>query len=58
MEFIDSSNERKRSWLVSLAMRNDGEDIELNSWMILELVTELMPLRDGEILLMTARRAG
>ena len=58
MEFIDSSSERSKSWLVSLAMRNEGDDMELNSWMILEHVAGLKPWREEEMLLMTARSAG
>jgi len=39
-------------------MRNEGDDMELNSWMILEHVGGLKPWREEEMLLMTARSAG
>lgn len=45
MEFIDSSKDRKRLWLVSLASRKDGEDIELKSCINFVLVTVLKPSR-------------
>ena len=53
-----SNNERSRSWFVSLAKRNDGDDIELKSNMILEQVAGLRPSRYADTLLMTAKRAG
>lgn len=43
MESMDSSKDRKRPWFVSLARRNDGDDIELNSCISLVLVTVLSP---------------
>ena len=53
-----SSNDRSRSWFVSLAKRKDGDDMELKRSMILRHVAELRPSRYAATLLMTARRAG
>ena len=53
-----SSNDRRRLWLVSLARRKDGEDIELNNCMILEQVAALRPSKYAAMLLMTANNAG
>lgn len=43
MEFIDSSKDRKRLWLVSLAKRKDGEDMELKSCINFVLAAVLRP---------------
>lgn len=53
-----SSNDRRRSWFVSLAKRNDGDDMELKRSMIFRHVAELRPSRYAATLLITARRAG
>ncbi len=43
---------------MSLASKNEGDDMELKSCISLELVVELSPSRYGAMLLMTANRAG
>lgn len=53
-----SRSELNRSWFDSFARRNDGDDMELNSWSSLELVVTLIPFRYGAILLMIASKAG
>jgi hypothetical protein len=58
MALMASSNDRRRLWLVSLASRNEGEDMELNNCMILAQVGPLSPSRYAAMLLMTARSAG
>lgn len=45
IELIASNNDRSNEWLVSLARRNDGEDMELNRCIILEQVGALNPSR-------------
>lgn len=58
MAFIDSSNDLRRSWLLSFASRNEGEDIDVYSCMSFVQVVLLMFSRCAEMLLITARRAG
>jgi hypothetical protein len=55
---IDSSSDCKRAWFDSFASRNDGEDMDENSCIIVLLVIVLRPSRYGAMLLMTASRAG
>jgi hypothetical protein len=45
MQLIDSSSDCSRSWFVSFASRNEGEDMELKSCIILEHVGALKPSR-------------
>jgi len=56
--FIDSSNELRRSWLLSLARRKDGEDMDENNCRSLELVVPLMSSKYADMLLITANKAG
>jgi hypothetical protein len=41
MEFITSNKARNRSWLLSFARRNDGDDIDVNNWSNFELAAAL-----------------
>ena len=58
MAFMDSSNELRRSWLLSLARRNDGDDMDENNCNNLEDVVPLMPSKYADMLLITANSAG
>lgn len=58
MAFMLSSSDRRRSWLLSLANKNPGEDIEEKSWSSLDDAEALRFSRWGAILLMTASNAG
>lgn len=58
MAFSASSSDFNRSWLLSLASRNEGEDMEEKSCISLVQVTVLMPSSDAATLLITASKAG
>lgn len=58
MALMASSKDFNSRWLVSLANRNEGEDMVLNSCMIFAQVGLLSPSRYAAVLLITARSAG
>jgi hypothetical protein len=56
--FMLSNNERRRSWLLSLASKNPGDDIDEKRWRSLEETEALRFSRYAAMLLMTASSAG
>lgn len=58
IEFMLSRRECRRSWLLSFASKNPGDDMEEKSWRSLEDTDGLIFSRYAEILLMTASNAG
>jgi len=53
-----SNKECRRSWLLSLASKKPGEDMEEKSWRSFEETGALRFSKCAEILLMTASNAG
>lgn len=58
MVFMDSSNELNKSWLLSLASRKEGDDMDENSCNSFVHVVMLIPSRYADMLLITASNAG
>ena len=58
MAFMLSSNDRRRSWLLSLASRKPGDDIDEKRWRSFEETEALIFSRYAAMLLITASKAG
>ena len=58
MAFIDSKSDLRRSWLLSFANKNEGDDMEIKSCISLALDVPLIPSKCAAILFITAKSAG